>query len=52
MDIAYSPINNSNIIQRIINPKKNLKKLVGKRNIKIENTSDIKILRKFTGYIY
>jgi len=56
MEAAYSPINTSHTIQRIVCPKKKLKKdkpsLRGKRNIKMESTSDKKILRKFTGYKY
>lgn len=56
MEAAYSPINNNHTIQRIVCPKKKIKKdkssLRGKRNIKMESTSDIKILRKFTGYKY
>jgi hypothetical protein len=50
MEAAYSPINNSHNIQRIVCPKKKIRKdkssLRGKRNIKMESTSDIKILRK------
>ena len=56
METAYSPINTGNKVQRIVCPKKNIKKdkssLHGKRNIKVENTTNTKVLRKFTGYKY
>lgn len=44
MDYAYSPIQNINNIQRIIEPKKTFKPFYGKRIIKL-NMNDTKILR-------
>jgi len=52
MEAAYSPINNSHNIQRIVCPIKKIRKISGKRNIKTENQSSKKILRKFRGYKY
>jgi hypothetical protein len=51
MDYAYSPIQNINNIQRIIEPRKIIKPLYGKRIIKL-NMNDIKILRikKFSSF--
>lgn len=63
METAYSPMNNNNTIQRIVCPKKSIKKdkpkINGSRIIKntIKNTintinmNEKKILRKFIGYI-
>lgn len=44
MDYPYSPIQNTNNIQRIIKPIKNIKLSYGKRTIKIDNNNN-KILR-------
>ena len=44
IDIAYSPIQNINNIQRIIKPIKNIKPSYGKRTIKSDNNNN-KILR-------
>lgn len=44
MDYAYSPIQNINNIQRIIEPTKIVKPFHGKRIIKL-NINDTKILR-------
>ena len=55
METAYSPMNNSNNIQRIVCPKKSIKKyksrINGIRIIKDTTKNENKILRKFIGYI-
>jgi len=55
MEAAYSPINNSHTIQRIVCPKKSIKKdksiMKGTRMIKHTNMNGDKVLRKFLGYI-
>jgi len=45
MDYAYSPIQNNNNIQRIIEPMKIIKSYYGKRIIKLNTNNDTKILR-------
>jgi hypothetical protein len=55
METAYSPMNNNHNIQRIIYPKKSIKKdkfkINGIRMIKDTHINGKKILRKFIGYI-
>lgn len=59
METAYSPMNNNNTIQRIVCPKKSIKKdkpkingsRIIKNTINTINMNENKILRKFIGYI-